>query len=115
MTKKTTTKKDSSSDATNQLIQSNMLLQSKMIDLVQSNNSLVREIQTMVKFFHEAGERMIMETEEEKLRPLFERLNMLLDQNKTIIRGLLLVQKYIKSASPEETPSKPLSPTDLEF
>ncbi len=115
MPKKTTTKKTSPKDPTNQLVHSNMLIQSKLVDLVQSNNELVKEIRTLVKFFHEAGERMVVESEEERLRPLFERLNALLDQNKTIVRGLLLIQKYIKSSSPGETPNKPLGPEDLEF
>lgn len=112
---KKTTEKIVSKDPTKQLIQLNMLLQSKLIDLIQSNNDLVREIQIMVKFFHEAGERMVVESEEEKLKPLFERLTALLDQNKTIIRGLLLIQKYIRSAATEEESAKPLSPSELEF
>ncbi len=110
------TKQIAPKDTNKELIQSNMLLQSKLIDLIQSNNELVKEINSMVKFFHEAGERMMVESEEEKLKPLFERLNALLDQNKTVIRGLLLIQKYIKSSSPsEEQSSKPISPTEFEF
>lgn len=112
---KKTIKKSTSKDANKALIESNMLLQSKIADLVQSDNELIKEIKSMIKFFCEAGERMVIESEEERLKPLFERLNALLDQNKTIIRGLLLVQKYIKSATPEETPAKPISPTDIEF
>ena len=104
--------KDVKQDPIKQLIQSNMLLQSKLADLVQSNNELVKQITAMVKFFHEAGERINVESEDEKLKPLFEKLNSLLDQIKTIVRGLLLVQKYIKTTG---FPEEKMSPREFEF
>jgi len=94
-----------------ELIEANKILQSRTIDLIKSNTELTRDIKGMVNFFKEAGERMTVESEEEKLRPLFEKLNVLLDQNKTVVRGLLLIQKYIKASSPgEEVRERPLGP-----
>ena len=84
-----------------QLIQNNLILQSKIIDLVKSNESLTSEMKTMVNFFREAGEQMTMESEDERLKPLLGRIGELLERNKAILRGLILVQKYIKTSSPE--------------
>mgnify|MGYP001565319686 FL=1 len=84
-----------------QLIQNNLILQSKIIDLVKSNESLTSEMKTMINFFREAGEQMTMESEDERLKPLLGRIGELLEQNKAILRGLILVQKYIKTSSPE--------------
>lgn len=84
-----------------ELIEADKFLETKLIDLIKSNNELVKEISVMVGFFKEAGERMVAESDEEKLKPLFEKLNALLEQNKTIVRGLLLIQKYIKASGVE--------------
>ena len=107
MPTKTAPKKDYSAD----LIKSNLLLQSKLADLAKSNIDLTKEISGMVNFFKEAGKYMEAESKEEELRPLFEKINELVEQNKTIARGLILIQKYIQSSTPSEPP--PLSPEEL--
>jgi dynactin complex subunit len=107
--KKTTTNvsKDKILD---QLIQNNLILQSKIIDLVKSNESLTSEMKTMVSFFREAGEQMTLESENERLKPFIGKIGELLEQNKAILRGLILVQKYIKTsgAASELTPRSSL-------
>lgn len=107
MPKKSTKPTVSKDKVLDQLVQNNLILQSKIIDLVKSNESLTSEMKTMINFFREAGEQMTLESEDEKLKPLLHKIGELLDQNKAILRGLILVQKYIKTAPSTELPSKP--------
>lgn len=100
-----------------QLIDSNLKLQAKLVDLIESNKKVAdqlastsQDISEMTKFFKEAGKYMVAESEDEKLKPLLNKISDLVEQNKTIMRGLILIQKYIKSATPEEIPSKSLFP-----
>ena len=119
--KATPKKKDSAKDELiKELAQNSLTLQSKIVDLVQTNNQLLKaqtssskEISSMVHLFREAGEHMVAETEEERLRPLLTKISELVEQNKTIMRGLILIQKYIKSTTMQEIPQKPLSPEEF--
>ena len=119
---KNASKKRSSAqdDLMKDIIQNNLTLQSKIVELVQTNNQLLKaqtssskEISSMVHLFREAGEHMVAETEEERLRPLLTKISELVEQNKTIMRGLILIQKYIKSTTMQEIPQKPLSPEEF--
>ena len=101
------TKKSSFQD---QLIESNMNLQNKLVELIQSNKQVSeqlsktsKDISEMTNFFKEAGKYMVAETEDEKLKPLLSRISDLVEQNKTIMRGLILIQKYIKSGNQPTT------------
>ena len=96
-----------SSSFQQQLVDSNIKLQQKLIELIESNKevsknlaSTSKEIQSMTDFFKEAGKYMVAETEDEKLKPLLNKISDLVEQNKTIMRGLILVQKYIKVSPP---------------
>ncbi|MAF50567.1 MAG: hypothetical protein CMH64_00590 [Nanoarchaeota archaeon] len=120
--RKTTPQKRASpkDDLIKDLAQNTLQLQGKIVDLVQSNNQLLKsqtntskEISSMVQLFREAGEHMVAETEEEKLRPLLNKISELVEQNKTIMRGLILIQKYIKSTTMQEIPQKPMSPEEF--
>lgn len=89
------------------LVDSNLRLQQKLIELIESNKevsknlaSTSKEIQSMTDFFKEAGKYMVAETEDEKLKPLLNRISDLVEQNKTIMRSLILIQKYIKASPP---------------
>ena len=102
------------------LVKSNVALQDKMADLIKSNSELLKaqiktseEISSMVSLFREAGQHMVAETEEEKLKPLLNRISELVEQNKTIMRGLILIQKYIKSSSSEPLSQRPLGPEEF--
>ena len=81
------------------LLESNVLLQSKVVELVSSIKENNKQVSELVGFFKEAGEQMVAESEDEKLRPLFDKLESLLEQNKTIAKGLILLEKYIKTTS----------------
>jgi|TARA_Y100000310_G_scaffold267095_1_gene278910 uncharacterized iron-regulated protein len=124
--KKTTPKRSSIQQ---QLTTSNLKLQAKLIDLIesnkqvaekiaQSNDKLTKElaktsadISEMTKFFREAGKYMVAENEDEKLKPLITKISDLVEQNQTIMRGLILIQKFIKASTPQqEAGSKSLFP-----
>jgi len=89
------------------LVDSNIKLQQKLVELIESNKevsknlaSTSKEIQSMTDFFKEAGKYMVAETEDEKLKPLLNRISDLVEQNKTIMRSLILIQKYIRASQP---------------
>lgn len=91
------------------LADSNVKLQQRLIELIESNNqvskqlaSTSKQIEDMVNFFREAGKYMVAENEDEKLKPLLGKISDLVEQNKTIMRGLILVQKYMKAGQPSE-------------
>ena len=112
-----------------ELASSNLKLQANLIDLIDSNKKVAeqiaqsnakltqelaktsKDISEMTQFFKEAGKYMVAENEDEKLKPLIGKISDLVEQNQTIMRGLILIQKYIKSApQPQETSSKSLFP-----
>ena len=122
--KKPAQKRVSANEIAKELSKNNLTLQSKIVDLVKTNNDLLQtqtslmksqteltnEVKAMVGLFKEAGQHMVAETEEERLKPLLGRISELVEQNKTIMRGLILIQKFIKTTTPETPVSRPLSP-----
>ena len=65
--------------------------------LLESNNKLVTRIDRLVSLFEEAAKHVgEVETTEAKVNVLASKLEALLDQNKTIAQGLLLLEKYIR-------------------
>lgn len=117
---KSASRSASHSSIVKELVKNNIVLQNKMADLIKSNTDLLKaqvktyeEIASMVSLFREAGQHMVAETEDEKLRPLLGRISELVEQNKSIMRGLILIQKYIKSSSSSEIPQKPLGPEEF--
>lgn len=124
-----TPRKNSAQELMKSLAQNTVSLQSKIVDLAKTNNEMLKtqnsllksqealtnEIKSMVGLFKEAGEQMVAETEEEKLRPLLGKISELLEQNKNIIRGLILIQKYIKSSTMtgEQPQQRPYNPEEF--
>jgi len=118
--KKTTIPRTNHASLVKELVKSNIALQDKMADLVKSNSELLKaqvktseDISSMVGLFKEAGQHMVAETEEEKLKPLLNRISELVEQNKTIMRGLILIQKFVKSSQQEYIPQKPMGPEEF--
>jgi len=79
-----------------QLIENNIVLQKKTTDLLVGMNSLTKKVSSLVSLFEDAAKRIKPGMEEEELKPLLEKLDMLTDQNKTIARGLVLLEEYIR-------------------
>lgn len=79
------------------IIENNIILQKKLIDVVEAVNKLINQNEEMLNVFKEAAKHVNdIEVKDENLRPLIKRLDELLDQNRTIARGLLLMEKYAR-------------------
>ena len=99
-------KKSSKEQAVNDLIGYNIALQNKPAELISSISQLTKRIDGMVALFEEAAKNIKAGTDE----PLMKRLSELLEQNKNIARGLILLEKYIKerAITEESFPPRPL-------
>ena len=65
--------------------------------LLESNNQLINRIDKLVSLFEEASKHVgEVESTEEKVNALTNKLETLLNQNKTIAQGLLLLEKYVR-------------------
>ena len=80
-----------------QLIKNNVLLQQKSAELLSSMNNLNKNIDKLVKIFEKAAESI---GKGEIKEPLTLKLSQLVDQNRQIARGLLLLEQYIKQKVP---------------
>ena len=86
----------------NKLIENEVLMQSKTAELIVSINNLVKKMDTMVTLFEEAAKHVKSETEE----PLMKRLEALLEQNKNIAHGLVMLESYVREKSMGGFPSQ---------
>lgn len=84
----------------NQLTKNNVILQQKSVELVNSMNNLSKNIDKLVRIFQTAAENIDKGAEKE---PLTFKLTQLIEQNKQLARGLLLLEQYIKRRTPPET------------
>jgi len=97
--KKTSTKKthshkeDHHVELINSLIQHDISLQKKTVEMISSFNSLSERIDKFLGVFEKAASRIERGEIEE---PLAKKLEALIEQNKTIARGLLLLEKYVR-------------------
>lgn len=109
--KRTVLKKPSQTKLTETLIENNILLQRKLIDVVEAINKLVHQNEEMLGIFKEASKHVNdIEVKDEGLRPLIKKLDELLEQNRTIARGLLLLEKYTRERA---QPSPGMRPPGL--
>lgn len=88
-------KKLSKDDIIHQLAENNIALQGKTADLIISIKELTGKIDNMVNIFEEAATHIKEGTD----KPLMEKLQSLLEQNKTIAKGLILLEKYVREKS----------------
>tara|TARA_Y100000310_G_C20650438_1_gene799122 strand:- start:1776 stop:2114 length:339 start_codon:yes stop_codon:yes gene_type:complete len=109
MTKKKSSVSKSTSDPqlVVQLIENNIALQKKTTDLLVGMNSLTKKVGGLVNLFEDAAKRIKPGMDEEGVKPLLEKLDMLTEQNKTIARGLVLLEEYIREKR------KPFQPRPL--
>lgn len=65
--------------------------------LIESTNKLVTRIDKLVGLFEEASKHLDeVQSTEAKVNALATKLETLLDQNKAIAQGLLLLEKYVR-------------------
>ncbi|MBS3149499.1 hypothetical protein J4455_02280 [Candidatus Woesearchaeota archaeon] len=82
------------------LIENNVSLQKASLNLMDSMNTLTKRIDKLVSIFEEASKHITdVELSDERLKNLASKLEGLLDQNKEIARGLILLEQYIRSKS----------------
>lgn len=94
---KVSTKRLTKQNIIDQLVKNNVLLQQKSTELITSMSNLNKNIEKLVQIFQKAAESM---GKGEIKEPLTFKLSQLIDQNKQIARGLLLLEQYIKQRIP---------------
>ena len=89
------------------LLDLNLTLQNKNIDLLNAIHSLAERIDKLVEIFEEAAKNISNANEDTRVDELTKKLDDLLDQNKNLSNGLMMVERYVKTKS-LETPFKRL-------
>lgn len=87
------TSKLSKQDIIDQLTKNSTLLQQKSVQLLTSMNNLTKKIENLVIIFEKAADHI---EKEEVSEPLTAKLTALLEQNRKIASGLLLLEKFVK-------------------
>ncbi len=85
---------------THQLIENTVLLQRKDAELMSSVKNLVERIDRMLGVFEEASKHVMEVSEDKRVAELADKLEELLDQNKTIAKGLLMLEQYVRKRFP---------------
>jgi len=80
-----------------ELIKNNIELSKKSADLVISVKELSNRISKLVDVFEGAAKVI---KEEEVKEPLVEKITTLIEQNKQIAKGLLILERFIQEKSP---------------
>ena len=77
-------------------------------ELIESNNKLVKRMDKLVSLFEEAAKNVgEVESTEARMNNLVARLDTLLDQNKAVAQGLILLEKYVRGKTGlQEEPKK---------
>ncbi len=80
-----------------QLAESSVALQKTSLNLAEKTSDLTKRIDKLVSLFEEASKHVgDVENREDRVKVLSEKLEALLDQNKEIAKGLILLDKYIR-------------------
>lgn len=114
--RKRTRKKATKSASTNSqakivkdLSETCLLLQKKNVELLTGMNALTKRVDKLVNVFEEASKHVMEVGEDKKILELADKLEKLLEQNKTIAGGLLMLEKYVRErAGSAPTFGKPL-------
>lgn len=75
------------------VLQNHIKLQKVCVDLIESMNTLSKKMERMLSLFEEAAKNI---DQAEGGGSLEKKLEALLEQNKIIARGLVLIEKYIR-------------------
>ena len=97
--------KKEGSKAPEDLVELNLALQNKNIELLNAIHGLTKRIDHLINIFEEAAKNISIVEDDTRVKELTEKLENLLDQNKTISNSLILLERYVKSRS-LETPRK---------
>jgi len=83
----------------------NIQLQNKNIELLNAMHTLTTRIDHLIKIFEEAAKNVGNIDEDSRIKELTQKLEVLLEQNKNLANGLVLLEKYVRSKA-LETPFK---------
>ena len=106
-------------DAISNLTKNNVELQKVSIQLAESNDKLVNKISDLIGLFEEAAKNVGVIDElkvREETQGLSERLDTLLQQNRDLAKGLLLLEQFVKGRTAQSSsgaPIKQLNPRPL--
>lgn len=89
------------------LTQLNIQLQDKNIELMNAMHALTKRIDNLVSIFEEAAKNVSNVEDDTRIKQLTEKLESLLEQNKSLAGGLLTLERYVRSKA-LETPFKKL-------
>ena len=89
-------KKEKKERAPSELIELNIALQNKNLELLEAMNNLTKRIDKLVGLFEEAAQHIGEVQEDTKVNELATKLEELLEQNKNLANGLLLLEKYVR-------------------
>lgn len=104
-------------DKVDKLLESSLLLQKSVVQLGMKVNKLANQIGKLLDLYTEAAEKYTGKSEIKaatksvKERSLEQKIEMLLEQNKTIAESLLLLQQFVK----ENISKKGMELSDLKF
>ncbi len=90
---------NSSSTTTQELARMNIELQKVTIELIDKMNNLTVRMDRMLSLFEDAARNMTATDDSSGLKT---QLQDLLEQNKTIARGLLSIEKYMRERQPTQ-------------
>ncbi len=94
------------------LVENNISLQHKVAEMILNMRDLNKSVKEMVTLFTEAGEHIKKGKYED---PLLVKLDELLEQNKNIAKGLILLEKFVreKQQTPTAFGQRPFQKTEL--
>jgi hypothetical protein len=112
------TKATPSEPLVDELIKHNIALEKVSLELLESVNKMTRRMDRMLSLFEEAAKN-IEKSERLEEKPMAKQLENLLEQNRTIARGLLLIERFVRDKTsigftPSSMQPKPLPKTELE-
>lgn len=90
-----------SKEVMKELIKTNISLEKKNIELLNSVNQLTKKVDNLVEIFTKAATHIEKGDVKE---PLATKLSELLEQNKKIARGLILLERYVKEKASFSSP-----------
>ena len=79
-----------------QLLRNDVILQKKMTELTLAISGLTKRMDNLVGIFEEAAKNVTSFSENEEMKPLLTRLDSLAEQNRTIAKGLILLEQYVR-------------------
>ena len=105
--KKTTTKKTNSTDnKIDKLLENGVQLQKISLNLIKSNNDLTKRIGNLITLFEEASKNVgKVELSDKNVGRLTSKVEELVEENKDLAKGLVLLERYVRGKTAYEPTS----------